>query len=105
MISNGGQRVEKVLISKSKSGDPANREKHPFLYVLNSSAVSELTKSADAVKRVMASGKQKLAVSPLNIPAWGLLTRASSPCRVRAGYTGRQSAGPALLMWRSPERS
>ena len=57
VTSDGGKRVEKVLISKSKNGYLAKREKEPSLYVVDSSAVSELTKSADAVKPLAGPSK------------------------------------------------
>jgi hypothetical protein len=46
VTSNGGKRVEKVLLSKNGDNYEAKRENEPALYELSASSVSELQKSA-----------------------------------------------------------
>jgi hypothetical protein len=48
--SDGGKRVEKVMLSKNGEKYLAKRENEPALYELNASAVSELQKSAADLK-------------------------------------------------------
>jgi Domain of unknown function (DUF4340) len=50
VTSNGGKRVEKVLISKNGKNYVAKRESEPALYALDTNAVDELLKSAGDVK-------------------------------------------------------
>ncbi len=50
VTSDGGKRVEKVLLSKSGDSYLAKRENEPALYELNASAVTELEKSAADLK-------------------------------------------------------
>ncbi|MGE5569875.1 MAG: DUF4340 domain-containing protein [Rhodospirillales bacterium] len=50
VTSNGGKRVEKVLIAKSGSEWIARRENEPALYQLEASAVEELQKAVSGVK-------------------------------------------------------
>jgi hypothetical protein len=50
VTSDGGKRVEKVLLSKSGDNYLAKRENEPALYELNASAVIELQKSAANLK-------------------------------------------------------
>ena len=50
VTSDGGKRVEKVLLSKSGDSYLAKRENEPALYELNASAVTELQKSAADLK-------------------------------------------------------
>jgi len=50
LTSDGGKRVEKVLLSKSGDSYLAKRENEPALYELNASAVTELQKSAADLK-------------------------------------------------------
>jgi hypothetical protein len=50
VTSDGGKRVEKVLLSKSSDNYTAKRENEPALYELNASSVSELQKSAADLK-------------------------------------------------------
>ena len=46
VTSDGGKRVEKVLLSKNGDNYEAKRENEPALYELNTSSVSEMQKSA-----------------------------------------------------------
>ena len=57
VISNGGKRVEKVAISKAADNYIAKRENDPTLYQLDSKAVDDLRKSAEALKPAAAPGK------------------------------------------------
>jgi len=50
VTSDGGKRVEKVLLSKNSDNYTAKRENEPALYELNASSVSELQKSAVDLK-------------------------------------------------------
>jgi Domain of unknown function (DUF4340) len=50
VTSDGGKRVEKVLLSKNGDNYEAKRENEPALYELNASSVSELQKSAADLK-------------------------------------------------------
>jgi Domain of unknown function (DUF4340) len=50
VTSDGGKRVEKVMVSKNGEKYLAKRENEPALYELNASGVSELQKSAADVK-------------------------------------------------------
>jgi Domain of unknown function (DUF4340) len=50
VTSDGGKRVEKVLLSKNGGNYEAKRENEPALYELNASSVSELQKSAADLK-------------------------------------------------------
>ncbi len=50
VTSDGGKRVEKVLLSKNGDNYEAKRENEPALYELNASSVSELQKSAAGLK-------------------------------------------------------
>ncbi len=50
VISDGGKRVEKVMLSKNGEKYLAKRENEPALYELNASAVAELQKSAADLK-------------------------------------------------------
>jgi Domain of unknown function (DUF4340) len=50
VTSDGGKRVEKVLLSKNGGNYKAKRENEPALYELNASSVSELQKSAADLK-------------------------------------------------------
>jgi hypothetical protein len=50
VTSNDGKRVEKVLIAKAGSGYLAKRDNEPALYVLDTSAVDDLRKSAGDLK-------------------------------------------------------
>jgi hypothetical protein len=50
VTSNGGQRVEKVLLAKSGDRYLARRENEPTLYELDAAAVESLQKSADAIQ-------------------------------------------------------
>jgi Domain of unknown function (DUF4340) len=50
VTSDGGKRVEKVLLSKNSDNYTAKRENEPALYELNASSVSELQKSAADLK-------------------------------------------------------
>jgi hypothetical protein len=50
VTSDGGKRVEKVLLSKNGDNYEAKRENEPALYELNASSVSELQKSAAVLK-------------------------------------------------------
>jgi hypothetical protein len=45
VTSDGGKRVEKILLSKNGDNYTAKRENEPALYELNASSVSELQKS------------------------------------------------------------
>jgi hypothetical protein len=50
VTSDGGKRVEKVLLSKNGDNYVAKRENEPALYELNASAITELQKSAADLK-------------------------------------------------------
>jgi hypothetical protein len=50
VTSDGGKRVEKVLLSKNGENYLARRENEPALYELNASTVAELQKSAADLK-------------------------------------------------------
>jgi len=50
VTSDGGKRVEKVMISKNGDNYMAKRENEPALYELNASAISELQKTAADLK-------------------------------------------------------
>src|SRR6266851_3492816 len=50
VTSDGGKRVEKVMISKNGDNYLAKRENEPALYELNASAISELQKTAADLK-------------------------------------------------------
>jgi hypothetical protein len=50
VASDGGRRVEKVLLSKNGNNYTAKRENEPALYELTASSVSELQKSATDLK-------------------------------------------------------
>jgi len=50
VTSDGGKRVEKVLLSKNGDNYEAKRENEPTLYELNASSVSELQNSAAELK-------------------------------------------------------
>jgi Domain of unknown function (DUF4340) len=50
VTSDGGKRVEKVLLAKTGDNYEAKRENEPALYELNASSVSELQKSAADLK-------------------------------------------------------
>ena len=50
VTSNGGKRVEKILLSKNGENCEAKRENEPALYELTASSVSELQKSAADLK-------------------------------------------------------
>jgi hypothetical protein len=50
VTSEGGKRVERVLLSKNGDNYEAKRENEPALYELSASSVSELQKSASDVK-------------------------------------------------------
>src|SRR5467141_2614386 len=50
VISDGGKRVEKILLSRNGDNYEAKRENEPTLYELNASSVSELQKSATDLK-------------------------------------------------------
>ena len=50
VTSDGGKRVEKVMVAKNGDKYLAKRENEPALYELNVSAVSELQKSAADLK-------------------------------------------------------
>ena len=58
VISNGGKRVERVSISKSRDQYIAKRENEPALYQLDSSRVEDLEKAADDVKPSAATPKK-----------------------------------------------
>lgn len=60
VTSDGGKRIEKVLISKDGDHFVAKRENEPALYQLDSSTVTDLQKSA---------GEMKLAREPKTAPA------------------------------------
>ena len=49
VTSDDGKRVEKVALAKSGNGYVARRENEPSLYQLDSSAVDEIQKAADAL--------------------------------------------------------
>jgi Domain of unknown function (DUF4340) len=59
VTSDGGKRVEKVMISKNGENYLAKRENEPALYELNASAVSELQKSAADLKPAAAPPNKK----------------------------------------------
>ncbi len=50
VTSDGGKRVEKVMIAKNGDDFLAKRENEPALYELNASAITELQKSAADLK-------------------------------------------------------
>jgi hypothetical protein len=50
ITSDGGKRIEKVMLSKSGGNYLAKRENEPALYELNTTAVTELQKSASDLK-------------------------------------------------------
>jgi len=50
VTSNGGKRVEKVLISKEGADFFARRENEPSVYQLDAQAVADLQKAASTVK-------------------------------------------------------
>jgi hypothetical protein len=50
VTSDGGKRVEKVMISKNGDNYLAKRENEPALYELNASAINELQKTAADLK-------------------------------------------------------
>jgi hypothetical protein len=56
VASDGGKRVEKVVMAKSNDGYVAKRENDSAFYQLNSGSVDDLEKAADEVKPA-ASGK------------------------------------------------
>jgi hypothetical protein len=58
VTSDGGKRVEKVLLSMNRENYLAKRENEPALYELNASAVSELQKSAADLKPAPPSTKK-----------------------------------------------
>ena len=58
VASNGGKRIEKVLISKSGENYVAKRENEPALYQLDSASVTDLQKLATDVKPAPAAGKK-----------------------------------------------
>jgi len=57
VTSSDGKRVEKVSIAKSGNNYIAKRENDPTLYQLDSSAVVDLQRAADAIKPAVAPGK------------------------------------------------
>jgi hypothetical protein len=57
VTSNGGKRVEKVAISKAGDNYIAKRENDPTFYQVDSKAVDDLRKSADAMKPAVVPGK------------------------------------------------
>jgi hypothetical protein len=57
VTSDGGKRVEKVLMAKSSDGYLAKRENDPALYQLNSTSVDDLQKAADEAKPAAATSK------------------------------------------------
>ncbi len=59
VTSDGGKRVEKVLLSKNGDNYEAKRENEPALYELNASSVSELQKSAAGLKPAPAPAPKK----------------------------------------------
>ena len=59
VTSDGGKRVEKVLLSKNGDNYEAKRENEPALYELNASSVSELQKSAAGLKPAPAPAAKK----------------------------------------------
>ncbi len=59
VTSDGGKRVEKVLLSKNGDKYEAKRENEPALYELNASSVSELQKSAAGLKPAPAPAPKK----------------------------------------------
>jgi hypothetical protein len=50
VVSDGGKRIEKVMLSKSGDNYLAKREHEPTLYELNATAVADLQKSAADLK-------------------------------------------------------
>ena len=58
VTSDGGKRVEKVMISKNGDNYIAKRENEPALYELNASAISELQKTASDLKPAPPSAKK-----------------------------------------------
>ena len=59
VTSNGGKRVEKVLISKQGASCFAKRENEPSIYELDPQAVADLQKAAAAIKAYQAPAKKK----------------------------------------------
>jgi len=59
VTSDGGKRVEKVLLSENGDNYEAKRENEPALYELNASSVSELQKSAAGLKPAPAPAAKK----------------------------------------------
>jgi Domain of unknown function (DUF4340) len=59
VTSDGGKRVEKVLLSKTGDNYEAKRENEPALYELTASSVSELQKSAADLKPAPAPAPKK----------------------------------------------
>jgi Domain of unknown function (DUF4340) len=57
VTSNDSKRVEKVLIGKSGEGYIAKRDNEPSLYQLDSGAIDDLLKSADAIKPAVTPAK------------------------------------------------
>jgi len=57
VTSDGGKRVEKLLIAKSGNNYVAKRENEPVLYQLSSRAIDDLQKAADGVKAPAAPNK------------------------------------------------
>ncbi len=58
VTSDGGKRVEKVLISRNRDNFAAKRQDEPALYELSASAVAELQKAAADLKPAPPSGKK-----------------------------------------------
>jgi hypothetical protein len=52
VLSNGNERMEKVLVAKNGETSIAKRENEPALYEISSSAVAELQKAATELKPV-----------------------------------------------------
>jgi hypothetical protein len=59
VTSEGGKRVEKVMLSKNGENFVARRESEPALYELDTSAVTELQKSAVDLKPAALPTKKK----------------------------------------------
>ncbi len=57
VASDGGKRVESVLIAKSGSGYIAKRRQEPLLYQLDASSVEDLEKAASAITPAAVSSK------------------------------------------------
>jgi len=58
VTSDGGKRVEKVLISRNRENFAAKRQDEPALYELSASAVAELQKAAADLKPAPPPGKK-----------------------------------------------